>query len=160
MASPSLKVSERSVLCHDIERGHQRIAQLAAFSLTNIVRAAIIVVPGENTGRRIELPHVGKQRLQLLKYGSPREVVLSADGINGRDGGKGHASLLGRRDAATHSRLRVHRPTRSACEVRRAGGTSALASQRAPCSKRTSLSSSAGRGSKERTQRKSTKAPK
>ena len=42
----ALQVGERSVLRQGIKCRHQRVALLAALSLTNFVRAAIIVEPG------------------------------------------------------------------------------------------------------------------
>ena len=48
----ALKVGERSVLCQSLESGHQRVALLAALSLTNAVRVAIIVVPVHRTAAR------------------------------------------------------------------------------------------------------------
>ena len=61
---------------------------LAALGLRNVVRAAIIVGPGVDAGRGIELPRVGQQWLQLRlgKQGSedgpPRNMVKGADGVN------------------------------------------------------------------------------
>ena len=67
MASPSRSwlCRSASVLRQGIKGRHQRVALLAALSLTNFVRAAMIVEPGVDARRGTELPCVGQQRLQL-----------------------------------------------------------------------------------------------